>query len=874
MKRKAFLLTVFVVLAFAGAIFIYQKFYKKAKINVWNVIPAQAVAVFEPGNCPTCAEEITGHPLWKFVHTLIFHQYSSNDLTTQLIRNITRSEGWMLSVHVTRKNDFDFVFYWPSRQDVSGWFPSQGVKITERVYQRVPITEYRWDDHVFSVITLENLQAGSFTPYLVEDVIRTTVTEGGQSFAALAAPLASIPRIQRDAGNLFINMPAAVTWLNCFPEQPIAITPAGAVAALDIRQTKEGIILNGFTLPGSTDDYLRIFQFQEPVSFSHKQLISERSLVVFHMGITSGNDFYTTRYQGQKAVFDSLSDLSGVNLSHVYEKLGPEISVCLLEQPRKPFTKVVLFDAKDASAWSGLFDRLSKAAEREDTLYVEQYGDHQIREIKIPEIPARLLGELASGFGRTYYTLINKTFVLAPSPAGLKQFLDDIESERVFGKSLDFNQFLESTLLESSFSMYMNMSALSGLLVPYLSQPWQDWYRRHQAGLNTPGFSSLQFSHLNNNFYTQLSLTTVAGKIPAVTGKAAVVQTRFPSGLYPWVYLAENHTTRRYDVIVQDSAQAMYYLTDDGKIQWKLALNDRASFADRQIDYFNNGKLQLAFVTSGMLHVVDRLGNYVSPFPVRIPVQQPEYFEVVDYDNSKRYRFMITDEEGRIWMFDKQGQNLEGWRPRNAGGRLSAAARHYRIHGKDYMVTVRQDGQVMVFNRRGELLNGFPLNLDARPAGDIYLESGAGAAGSVFICVSREGIKTGFTTTGKIVSREPLLKTTVTDRFWLVAETNRRGYIIARQGPAKLSLLDENGKELVVNDFTGNNPVSVSYHNMGSGKIFYTVTDQHQDLVYVYDATGNLITASPLPFSAVALSKNGNPQIVGIGERTVVIENH
>lgn len=873
MKNKALLLTIVFLLLLAGGAFIYVRYYQKPKTNVWNIIPAQAAAVFEPGNCISCRNELTNHPLWKFFDVLLLHHFSPDDLTGQLVQHITREEGWMVSLHLTRKNDFDFVFYWPSRVDLPGWFPNQGVQVTERVYQRVPINEYRWGDYVFSVITLENIQAGSFTPYLVEDVIRTWVSEGKQSFAAMAAPLASIPRIQRDAGNLFINMPAAITLLNCFPEHSLDITPTGTVAALDIRQTQSGIILNGFTLKGEQGDYLQTFEYQQPVSFSHKSLISERSLIVFHQGITSGRDFYAVRYRDQKTALDSLAALSGADFSSVYEKLGQEISICMLEQARKPFAKVVLFDATETSTWFNLFDRLSKAAEREDTLYAENYGEYQLREIKIPEVPARLFGSLAKGFDRTYFTRINKTFVLAPAPTILKQFLDDIDREQVAGKSLDFNQFLETTLLESSFSIYLNLSELSDLLVPYLAQPWQEWYRKRRQDVIVPGFSSLQFSHLNNSFYTQLSFTTIAGKKSVSVSEAARIQTRMPAGLYPFIYLAENHATRRYDVVIQDSSGVMHYLTDEGKLQWSLPVKDKVIFADRQVDFFANGKLQLTFVTPGMLHVVDRLGNYVNPFPVRIPVQRPEFFEVVDYDNSKRYRFLITDEEGRIWMFDKQGQNLDGWKPRNAGGALSAPARHHRIHGKDYLIAVRSDGQALAFNRRGDLLKGFPLNLDARPAGDVYLETGTGRSGSVFICISRDGIKTGFTPDGKIAVREPLVKTTVTDRFWLVSEANKKGYIIVRQGPARLSLMDEAGKEILSNDFIGNNAATVGYYNMGAGKLFYTITDLHQELTYLYDATGNLIVTSPLPSSATVLSKNGNPQIIALDERTLIIEN-
>lgn len=126
MKNKALLFTLIIILTLAGAAVIYVRYYQKPKLNIWNIIPAQAVSVFEPGNCTSCRNELTSHPLWKFFDALLFHHYSPNEITGQLVRNIVREEGWMVSLHITRKNDFDFVFYWQARTDLSGWFPSQG----------------------------------------------------------------------------------------------------------------------------------------------------------------------------------------------------------------------------------------------------------------------------------------------------------------------------------------------------------------------------------------------------------------------------------------------------------------------------------------------------------------------------------------------------------------------------------------------------------------------------------------------------------------------------------------------------------------------------------------------------------------------------
>lgn len=872
MRNKALFITLLLIILLGGGYYLYTTYFSKPRVSIWNVIPEHAIAVFEPGNCTSCRNELQGNSIWMVLQRLLYHNFNTN-LTKQLIQRITSSSGWLISLHVTRKNDFDFVYYLPAGQGFDEWLPEESSQHVVRIYQDIPIKEYRIDDRIFSVISLHDIQAGSFTSFLIEDVIRAWKSPEKQSFSGIAGALAGLPRIQQDAGNLYIRPSGVVQLLNCFVARHLSFPQTGMATLLDIRQSDRNITLNGFTLPHPSDsaDFLRSLTRQQPVSFTHKNLVSGRSLMIFNQSITDGIAFMESHYRSTKPLLDSLTDITGFDLESLYQQLGPELTVCILEGGQRKLGSVVLFDTPDGNLWFRALDRLSNVAEREDTVYAENYGEYVIREIKIPEIPARFFGKLAAGFDRTYFTRLGRTFIMAPSPAELKRFIQDIEEEEVVGKSLTFNQFLETTLLESNFSIYLNMAAWLAVIIPHLDPSWQSWYRQHQESCEAWGYSSLQFSHLNNSFYTQISITPAGGKDRLKPVIPAAQTTHLPGALYPAIYLARNHATRQYDIVVQDSTGVLHYLTTEGKVQWSVPLQGRVAPTVGQVDYFNNGKLQMAFVTPHYLHIIDRLGNYVNPFPVRIPVDRPAFFEIVDYDNSKRYRFLITDEDGRIWMFDKQGVNLEGWTPRETGGSIFAPARHYRIRGKDYIIAVRQDGQIHLFNRRGELQKGFPLLTDTRPAGDLYFEPGNQLSTSIFTLISRDGTKLAFSPEGKIVTREALIKTSVTDRFWLVAEKSGKGYAVARQGSLRLTVWDDHNTEIVANDYLGNHPADVSCYHFGAGQVYYTVTDKHQELIYIYDARGNMVTETPVQGTAVALARDSMLLIMAVDGNSVTI---
>jgi hypothetical protein len=303
---------------------------------------------------------------------------------------------------------------------------------------------------------------------------------------------------------------------------------------------------------------------------------------------------------------------------------------------------------------------------------------------------------------------------------------------------------------------------------------------------------------------------------------------------------------------VQDSAWNISLVSAQGKILWKIPTNGLIAGEVIQVDYFNNGKLQYFFATPGSLHVVDRLGKYVNPFPVKIPEEDIEFVSLVDYDHSKKYRFFVAGKSGKIWMYDKDGTNLEGWQPKDIAESLFAPPRHYRIRGKDYIIAIRDDGNVYLMNRRGELLKNFPLNLNARPSGDYYLETGSSRENTAFVLVSRDGFRIKFNLDGKVLTREALVKNTVDAHFSLVPEEDFKSYMILRQEAKQLALFDEKLNTIVSNDFIGR-PTHTNFNDFGSGKVYITITDKSQDLSFAFDGQGKLITILPFESYAIAL---------------------
>ena len=859
-KRTPLLLTLGFLLFTAGGITLYQYIVNKSELSIWDLVPQQTVLVCELDDCIECDQQKSA--IAQLLKSTLLDFNDSTKKNLEILFSVKK--GKSISLHATSKDDFDVIYYFSENQErdfdgvVNAWKGSKKIKYSERELNGSKIQEFSFEKKLFSCVQIEKIWIGSFTPFLIEDVIRTFSSGEKSAFTKEMTSVNALPRVRDDIGNIYVHLPNFMDWLNVFPERNAPSISTGEVSLLDIKYDENSFTLNGFSLASrESGSLLSYFQTQSPVQFLLKQYVSNRTVFSATYGVSDGAALYNNLdISKNKNTQDSLSGLAKSDFAQLYQSFGKEMSVCYQESRNNSLSKVVLFETSNIREWLNYFDQLSKASESEDTVFYEKYSTYEIREIEISNLDGKLFSPLTSGFSQTYYSTIGNTIILSEQLEEIKQFLDDIDQENVWGKSVPFNKFLESTLLESNVSIYINTPLVWNILIDKLNPRWKKFITQNQSTLNSFDLGAIQFSHLNESFYTNITWTYTPQEQSPSTGqpvKTDRIVASLNSSIIGRPSIVRSHVSGVDEVLVQDSLYNLYHLSDQGKVLWKVTLDEPIISDIKQIDFFNNGKLQFLFTTSKKIHVIDRLGNHVSPFPVDIKIKDVEFLSVVDYDNSKKYRFLMADKSGRLWMYDKEFQNLEGWRPKNVENGLLTAARHHRIRGKDYILALRKDGWVHLINRRGENVKGFPLNLDARLDGEYFINIGNSPATTNFTCISKDGFRIKFNLEGKILSKETLVKPSFETQFSLIAEQKGKSYVIKRQDARRLSVLNEDGVELFNNDFVGLNPVKINYYDFGAGKIYFTVTDVEQEASFIYDGKGNLLTKTPIEGRAMEL---------------------
>lgn len=164
---------------------------------------------------------------------------------------------------------------------------------------------------------------------------------------------------------------------------------------------------------------------------------------------------------------------------------------------------------------------------------------------------------------------------------------------------------------------------------------------------------------------------------PAVASDAVV---EIPSGPFP----VKNSATGRTNLLAQ---QSNYYLSlkeEDGTGIWSIPFTEPLCGAVETIDYYANGKLQFLFAAGTKIHLLDRLGRFVSGFPVDLGKEILLGPAAYDFSGAKGYSVVVLHKDNSIGMYNIHGEKPEGWKGIAPGEMIISLPELLKAGGKDY----------------------------------------------------------------------------------------------------------------------------------------------------------------------------------------------
>ncbi len=903
-KRIVFLSAALLVVVVGG---LWYYFVRRPAVaaDVWTYVPSNALAVYETSDFltdwTTLAQSPLGNTLQALPEVKQFNQQIAFLDSLPLLRPLLQ-QPWLVSLQVVGDDALDATFYARLSGSVSEGADesssprpnksNQLIRALDEIQQEAALRAEERQYHGFTIYELSDANGtafsyvihrgvfvGSFTAFLVEDVVRLIASDFSiSSFATENPSLLRLPKLADDEGNLYLNARHLSSLISVFAEADAfdseVLDALGRSMLLNVRVQEQQLLLNGFSEPtsaplpngGDTTTLLQTFVGQQARSIGIGDYLPNRTAWFYHLSLSDAQRWEQAlrNYQAQlsepaaQQLADRRSALEEehrVELSDWYAWFGQEVGVLTLEsvQADEP-DRALLIEVEDTAAAGRALRSLAVSLNGSADDYREQFSSYTIGELAQPELPALLLGSIASGYPHCFYLLTDRYLVMANDVRTLKRLLLDKEAENTWSKSLKQSRFLENTLNDANLSLVVDIGHSWELLLTQLSPKWQKLAVDHAAQLKQLEKVAVQFGESEELFYTNIALSCAPKPTEQLAqssfATAGQVFTDQPIRTKP--YVVRNHDTQAREVIFQDEDNVLRLISSDQRVLWQDSLSGPIVSDIQQLDFYDNGKLQYLFATDSAIHLLDRNGSTVEGYPLYMPAGvRIQYLSLIDYDNSKEYRFLVSDGQGGQWMFNPDRENLEGWNPRGLGSPPASAPFHVRVRGKDYLIAIGQDGTVYAMNRRGEDYPGFPLILGKPCHSPTFVRLGSTPDETILTLVTDGGELIRFNLRGAITERTQLYRPSADAHFTLCEDALGKTFVLLRQDARSLGVLNQQGVLLFEKDFfspsaLASGRLAAQYYNFGAGEEVYAITDQIQEFTYLFDEQGQLINGRPV----------------------------
>ncbi len=821
MKKTSLLITAAIIGGILIAAWWISKRSATKATDPWQLVGPSSTAVIETTNLAILNKLNLANPDWiKYIATrdsALIKQNASFLLAFQQAGNTT-----------------DLLLLFPQSNMPRNWTDDllqfTRSKSKQRTYEGIGITDFiRNDSTIASVAELNGVSLVSTKAVLIEETIRQ-FRQQRRSFRTVQSHLFQLSSVSQDDGNLYINWSKLGKSINSDSE----LRQLCDAMLFDLRWSNNALLLNGFAVDTTTlrNNILSLFKEQRPVVIGIKPYIPEQFQMLTHFGMSNPvawdqrrTTLAQTLQPGLTSQLKKWTSENGFRSDEFFKGIDNEIALCKLPSGGD----VLIVELKEITKSMAQLDKLKSSLQKKGKYNRQRYATQEIHALSEPDITHSIFWPLGFHSDETYWTLNGHILVIAGNEEDMRNMIDLIESESTLNKSLQWSKFFESTLQESNVSFFLNGESPEG---DYASNLFQ--------GVRTPTRFSFQFHALENNYYSSAVLEFEQAK--AKTSRRNVrrgYQLDGNASAGPW--LVSNHTDKSTEVLVQDNTNKLHLLSLNGKEVWAKKINTAITSQVEQIDLLKNGKLQYLFLAGNKLYVVDRLGRDVEGYPKTLPMNDPAFMTLVDYDNTKNYRIAIANHSGEIILCDLNARALEGWSPQKVSRDLADAPRHFRIRSRDYFGAITIGGDLYVFTRRGTLNKNFPLRTGIIPGGSLF------ADGSNVVIVSNEGRLMRISTDGKVQDDNALLKSTTNARFQLVATSDQSDFVVVRLDQGSIAAFSAGGTQLFDKPNPASERVAVHYHRFAKGKEVIVVFDKDQRLFYALDLNGKMLIPQPLP---------------------------
>lgn len=171
-------------------------------------------------------------------------------------------------------------------------------------------------------------------------------------------------------------------------------------------------------------------------------------------------------------------------------------------------------------------------------------------------------------------------------------------------------------------------------------------------------------------------------------------------------FRVKNSGTGRMNIFYQNSAGAICLKEETGEGIWGVPFGKPLCGVAQTIDYYANGKLQILFGAGSSIYLIDRLGRFVSGFPVDLGKEILIGPEPYDFNGTNAYNVMVLHKDNTIEMYNLKGEKPSSWNGISCEETIKGLPERIIVGGNTFWV-VRTSIQTLIYPFAG----GDPLTV-------------------------------------------------------------------------------------------------------------------------------------------------------------------
>ena len=453
---------------------------------------------------------------------------------------------------------------------------------------------------------------------------------------------------------------------------------------------------------------------------------------------------------------------------------------------------------------------------------------------------SEVIAALGLGFvpqGYSYFSIIDSVLLAGPSAIVINRILLQYHYGQLLVKDPRMSDDFIFQQAKSNVLYMLNIPLLRLIFHQQLNQA-------NEASLapNKINRISAQFSaHRHGMFFSNISVQ------PNIQSHSAMQRPLWTMRLDTIAHTAPfsvlNHTDGSRELIIQDANEQLYLIDRFGQILWKKKIDGLLNSDIIQVDRFKNGRYQYLFTTSNTLHLIDKNGNYVRGFPLRLPSAVENGISVVDYDSNKNYRILFVGEDKRLHNVGLDGGRVSGWALPRLENTALVPVQYLRLDQRDYLVVVDTIGKPYFFDRRGQVRLQIPEAFGFSASNKVFISKHHNKE-NFFVALGKEGEVLEINRQGQvnILLPDTLGKAT---GFLLVHKDSKDDPIFVFSSHNSIRAFGPIGDLLFEQKLNGNIQMPFYLVN-AANKELLAVNTKNLSQIYLFDFNGNLLAPFPV----------------------------